>query len=135
MHPPRATRDVASDTLARIRADLGEDAGRAFTRLAADYLARASAGDGPVSAVPAEAAARFRVDARRRPARSTKSSRISRAGPSPTRTGCAHPMYMGHQVSAPLPAAVWTETVIGALNQSRGRVRRCRRRSRRSRSR
>ncbi len=29
-----------------------------------------------------------------------------------------HPMYMGHQVSAPLPAAVWTESLISALNQS-----------------
>ena len=29
-----------------------------------------------------------------------------------------HPRYMGHQVSAPLPAAVWTDAVIGALNQS-----------------
>ncbi len=30
----------------------------------------------------------------------------------------AHPMYMGHQVSDPLPAAVWMEPLIGALNQS-----------------
>jgi L-2,4-diaminobutyrate decarboxylase len=30
----------------------------------------------------------------------------------------AHPMYMGHQVAAPLPAAVWTEAVIAALNNS-----------------
>lgn len=29
----------------------------------------------------------------------------------------AHPMYIGHQVSAPLPAAVWTEALIAALNQ------------------
>ena len=29
-----------------------------------------------------------------------------------------HPMYMGHQVSAPLPAAVWAESLISALNQS-----------------
>ena len=33
----------------------------------------------------------------------------------------AHPMYMGHQVSFPLPTAVWTEAVISALNQSVGR--------------
>ena len=30
----------------------------------------------------------------------------------------AHPMYMGHQVSFPLPTAVWTDAVISALNQS-----------------
>ena len=29
-----------------------------------------------------------------------------------------HPMYMGHQTSAPLAAGVWMESVIGALNQS-----------------
>jgi L-2,4-diaminobutyrate decarboxylase len=29
-----------------------------------------------------------------------------------------HPMYMGHQTSAPLPVSVWMESVIGALNQS-----------------
>jgi L-2,4-diaminobutyrate decarboxylase len=29
-----------------------------------------------------------------------------------------HPMYVGHQVSAPLPAAVWMEPVIAAMNQS-----------------
>src|SRR5512140_1378384 len=30
----------------------------------------------------------------------------------------SHPMYMGHQVAAPLPAAVWTEAIIAALNNS-----------------
>jgi len=30
----------------------------------------------------------------------------------------AHPMYMGHQMSPPLPAAIWMEPLIGALNQS-----------------
>lgn len=30
----------------------------------------------------------------------------------------AHPMCMGHQVSAPLPVAVWMEAVIAAMNQS-----------------
>jgi L-2,4-diaminobutyrate decarboxylase len=29
-----------------------------------------------------------------------------------------HPRCLGHQVSAPLPAAVWAEPIIGALNQS-----------------
>lgn len=30
----------------------------------------------------------------------------------------AHPMCMGHQVSAPLPVAVWMEALIAAMNQS-----------------
>jgi L-2,4-diaminobutyrate decarboxylase len=29
-----------------------------------------------------------------------------------------HPRYVGHQVSAPLPAAIWTESLTAALNQS-----------------
>jgi L-2,4-diaminobutyrate decarboxylase len=29
-----------------------------------------------------------------------------------------HPMCMGHQVAAPLPAAVWTEPIVSAMNQS-----------------
>lgn len=29
-----------------------------------------------------------------------------------------HPRYMGHQMSGSLPAAIWTESLIGALNQS-----------------
>src|SRR5256885_17216035 len=29
-----------------------------------------------------------------------------------------HPRYAGHQVSAPLPAAIWTESLTSALNQS-----------------
>ena len=29
-----------------------------------------------------------------------------------------HPMAMGHQVAPPLPASIWTESLIGALNQS-----------------
>ncbi len=30
----------------------------------------------------------------------------------------SHPMCMGHQVSPPLPASIWMEPLIGALNQS-----------------
>ena len=29
-----------------------------------------------------------------------------------------HPMYLGHQVSAPIAASVWSEVVISALNNS-----------------
>ncbi len=36
----------------------------------------------------------------------------------PEVTRLTHPMYMGHQVSAPLPAAIWTEALISAFNNS-----------------
>src|SRR5689334_11999174 len=29
-----------------------------------------------------------------------------------------HPRYAGHQMAGPLPAAVWTESITAALNQS-----------------
>ncbi len=36
----------------------------------------------------------------------------------PEVTRLTHPMYMGHQVSAPLPATIWTEALISAFNNS-----------------
>ena len=36
----------------------------------------------------------------------------------PTANHLYHPRYVGHQIAAPLPAAVWTEAVTAALNQS-----------------
>jgi L-2,4-diaminobutyrate decarboxylase len=36
----------------------------------------------------------------------------------PNANWLSHPRYLGHQVSAPLPAAVWTEAIIGSLNNS-----------------
>jgi L-2,4-diaminobutyrate decarboxylase len=36
----------------------------------------------------------------------------------PNANWLTHPRYLGHQVSAPLPAAVWTEAIIGSLNNS-----------------
>jgi L-2,4-diaminobutyrate decarboxylase len=36
----------------------------------------------------------------------------------PESIALTHPMYLGHQVSAPLPAAVWSDALVSALNQS-----------------
>jgi L-2,4-diaminobutyrate decarboxylase len=36
----------------------------------------------------------------------------------PNANWLTHPRYLGHQVSAPLPAAVWTEAIIASLNNS-----------------
>ena len=92
----------------------------AFTRLAIGYFAATRTGEGPVSTPlgPDELARRF-------------DEPLPRAGRSiaavlarlrdevlPDSNHLCHPASMGHQVSAPLPAAVWTESVIGALNQS-----------------
>jgi L-2,4-diaminobutyrate decarboxylase len=36
----------------------------------------------------------------------------------PNANWLTHPRYLGHQVSAPLPAAIWTESIIASLNNS-----------------
>jgi L-2,4-diaminobutyrate decarboxylase len=85
-----------------------------------DFLAATRDGEGPVSTAhtPEELAARFdeplplvgapldRVVERLRDDVLTDVNRLY------------HPMFMGHQTAAPLPAAIWTEPLIGALNQS-----------------
>jgi glutamate/tyrosine decarboxylase-like PLP-dependent enzyme len=108
------------DILNEIERDMAFEEGERFLRVVADYLAQTRVGDGPVSTphTPAELAARF-------------AEPMPRAGAPPARVvervvreiipdsnKLYHPMYMGHQVSAPLPAAIWMESVTAALNNS-----------------
>ena len=106
--------------LAALEQDTAAEAAAPFVQLAADYLNETRDGGGPVSTrrdpqslahrfdepLPmgerslADIAARIRLDV------VADANRLF------------HPMYVGHQVSAPLPAAVWSEVVIAALNQS-----------------
>ncbi|HEX6059053.1 MAG TPA: pyridoxal-dependent decarboxylase [Gemmatimonadaceae bacterium] len=108
------------DVLRAIEDDASPEAGERFLSLVADYLAGTRTGAGPVSTplAPSEIAPRFDeplpaggaplgdVVARLRDEVIADANRLM------------HPMYMGHQVSAPLPAAVWVESVVAALNQS-----------------
>ena len=91
-----------------------------FTDLVVEYLASTRAGDGPVSTslsseqiaarfdepLPLEGASLESVAGRLRDEVLADCNRLT------------HPRAVGHQVSAPLPAAIWTESIIGALNQS-----------------
>jgi L-2,4-diaminobutyrate decarboxylase len=100
--------------------DATSEAGALFLDVIIRYLAQTYRGEGPVSTAlsPVEVGALF-------------------AGPLPTGirplpdvverlerdvlahvTRLTHPMCMGHQVSAPLPATVWTDAVISAVNGS-----------------
>jgi len=110
----------AADVLAAITDDAGAHAAQPFVDLAATYFAAAAAGDGPVSTAhtPAELAARFAepLPRRGRPLAEV-ADQLARDVVADANRLC-HPMYLGHQVSAPLPAAVWTEALIAALNQS-----------------
>ena len=91
-----------------------------FATLAAEYLAATRDGSGPVSTslssseiaerfdepVPLDGMSLEAVAARLRDEVLPDCNRLY------------HPRYAGHQVSPPLPAAIWTEPLIAALNQS-----------------
>jgi L-2,4-diaminobutyrate decarboxylase len=108
------------DPLAAIEQDARPEAAACVIGLATDLLAASAAGSGPVSPAtpPAALAARFDepmpVEGR---ALEEVLERVRRDVLDES-IALSHPMYLGHQVSAPLPAAIWTESVTGALNNS-----------------
>lgn len=106
--------------LDELAADEGTEAGAQFLGIATRYFARVRSGEGQVSTPlsPAEIASRFDepMPVEGRPLAEIV-QRIEKEIFADANK-LSHPMAMGHQVSAPLPAAVWTESVIGALNQS-----------------
>jgi L-2,4-diaminobutyrate decarboxylase len=106
--------------LAELERDMAPEAAALFSEVVARSFADTRDGAGPVStAQPPEAlAARFAEPLPRggRPLAAVV-ERLTRD----VLADCNrlyHPMYMGHQVSAPLPAAVWAESLTAALNQS-----------------
>ena len=113
--PPDAAR-----VLAALEADMQAAEGERFVHLAARYFAEAGTGAGPVSTPRSarEIAERFAepLPTGGRPLAGIV-ERVEREVYADANR-LHHPMYVGHQVSAPLPAAVWAETAIAALNQS-----------------
>lgn len=106
--------------LAPLDEDAAADTGRRFADLIAAYLAETHAGAGPVGTrkQPEELARQFGEPLPRTGAPlATVLDRLQREI-MPEATRLTHPMYLGHQVSAPLPAAIWTEALISALNNS-----------------
>lgn len=109
------TRDQLLGTL---ESDATSDTASRIVELAVTWLARAHTGEGAVSSLttPADVAARFDeplpvegheldyVVGRLRDDVMRDANRLS------------HPMYMGHQVSAPLPIAAWTDALVSAMN-------------------
>ena len=96
------------------------DAGRLFVDLVADYFATTRTGSGQVSTPRSaeELAGRFGQPL---PQQGRPLAEIARAlgiDVLADANRLMHPMSLGHQVAAPLPAAVWSESLIGALNQS-----------------
>lgn len=109
-----------TDILDEIERDASWDVGAEFLALAARYFASTRPGTGPVSTAlaPTQLAERFDEPLPRtgRPIAEIVARLEHEVIADSNRL--YHPMYVGHQVSAPLPAAVWTEPVISALNQS-----------------
>jgi len=109
-----------AELLAALEADTSFEAGAQFLKIATDYFARTRTGEGPVST---------RLDKREITARFDEpipmgiqplgdvAARVER-DVMPDIIQLMHPKYMGHQVSAPLAAAVWTDVVISAINNS-----------------
>lgn len=111
---------MIDDILAEVEADTSVEIGAQFAAVTARYLEATRRGEGQVSTSrpPQELARRFTEDM----PRTGKSvaevlARLERDVISDANKYC-HPMYMGHQTSAPLPAGIWMESVISALNQS-----------------
>ena len=105
---------------AELEADTTLAAAEPLLALAAEYLTSTRSGTGPVSTWHSAQTIVDRLEA--------ELPRKGRPLPEVARrlatylledvNRLAHPMYIGHQVSAPLPAAVWTDALISALNQS-----------------
>jgi L-2,4-diaminobutyrate decarboxylase len=118
---PRSNLAVGElDALALLEADTTLDAARPLLELVAAYFAATRTGEGPVSTWhSAEVIADRLVEPLPRGARPLPevAKRLSSLLLEDLNR-LAHPMYIGHQVSAPLPAAVWTDALISAFNQS-----------------
>ena len=112
--------DRPTDPLALLEADTTLEAAQPILALAAQYLADTRAGEGPVSTWHSAEVIADRL-AEPLPRRSRPLADVARRLSSlllDDVNRLAHPMYIGHQVSAPLPAAVWTDALVSALNQS-----------------
>jgi L-2,4-diaminobutyrate decarboxylase len=108
------------DILAQIEQDCTPEVARAFLEIATDYLAQTRDRDGRVStdATPEALAARFAEPLPRAGKPVAEIVARLRRDVVPDSNHLYHPRYVGHQTSPPLPAAIWTESLIAALNQS-----------------
>jgi L-2,4-diaminobutyrate decarboxylase len=111
---------MIDDILAELESDTSLEVGESFARVTARYFESTRRGEGQVSTPRSEEelARRFDEEFPRdgRPVAEII-ERLEREVLSDANK-YYHPMYMGHQTSAPLPVGVWMESVIGALNQS-----------------
>ncbi len=108
------------EILAELERDTAPEVASAFGRLVTDYFAETRQGSGRVSTgLLAEDLARRFAEPLPRSGQTMADvlARLASDVLADSNRLC-HPRSMGHQVSAPLPAAVWTDLVTSALNQS-----------------
>ena len=116
--PNRSMTD--QNILATLEADVEADVGRLFADLASEYMVQMRNRDSRVSTAhtPAGLAARFDEPMPRAGQPLQEIIQRLRNEVIPDCNHLYHPRYVGHQVSAPLPAAIWMESLTAALNQS-----------------
>jgi L-2,4-diaminobutyrate decarboxylase len=111
---------MIEDILAELEADTSLEVGKQFAAVTARYFEATRTGQGQVSTActSEELADRFKEDFPRQG--KPVAEIIARLERDVIRDANKyyHPMYMGHQTSAPLPVGIWMESIIGALNQS-----------------
>ena len=107
-------------TLHRMLDDATPAAARRFAELAAAFLAESAAENVPVTTPIAADSMYGELDAVLPGGGAPLEEILDQAETLVMRRSIrlSHPMYLGHQVSAPLPAAVWSEVVASALNNS-----------------
>lgn len=111
---------MIDDILAEIEADASLDIGEKFAGVTARYFGSTRHGEGQVSTPHSAAELARRFDEELPHAGKPVGEIIARLERDVLADAnkSYHPMYMGHQTSAPLPVGVWMESVIAALNQS-----------------
>ncbi|MFL5509629.1 MAG: pyridoxal phosphate-dependent decarboxylase family protein [Gemmatimonadaceae bacterium] len=111
---------MIDDILAELEADTRLDVGKQFAAVTARYFESTRRGDGQVSTPRSVEDLEHRFEEDFPEGGQTVEEIIARLERDVISDANKyyHPMYMGHQTSAPLAVGVWMESVIGALNQS-----------------
>ena len=108
------------ELLDMIEQDMQPSAAEPYIRLAAQYLNMSRSGE-QAKPVAQDPEALLQLLAESPPEEGRTAAQVTerlQRDLLPNSNWLYHPRCLGHQVSAPLPAAVWTEPIIGALNQS-----------------
>jgi L-2,4-diaminobutyrate decarboxylase len=111
---------MIDDILAELEADTSLDVGKQFAAVTARYFESTRSGEGQVSTPRSAQELERRFDEDFPVEGKSVQDIIARLERDVLADANKyyHPMYMGHQTSAPLAVGIWMESVIGALNQS-----------------